>query len=161
MVDKDELPEEPWFCPEDITDICDQIREEHHPELNGARIRYMFCPALPKSNGDIVLGRAKKLSGWKRVAIRADFVIRFNFECWEELDQDQRRALIDHELSHCGCKDPTELPKDREWMIRNHDAECFVDVIDRHGVWTDGIQSFVDGLKQVKLFESAEVTVSK
>ena len=42
---------------------------------------------------------------------------------------EQRRALIDHELSHCSFLD--QVPE-----MRHHDIEEFKHIIERYGFWT-------------------------
>ena len=67
------------------------------------------------------------------------FIIEFDRDYWELLSLDQQRALVDHELSHCG--------NDVDGCyIKNHDIEEFRSVVERHGLWKSDIEAFAASL---------------
>ncbi len=60
------------------------------------------------------------------------------------LDEEQRRALLDHELLHCDYDPETETAS-----IAAHDFEGFVKELERHGAWQADLQQ----LQQTSLFD--------
>ena len=50
-------------------------------------------------------------------------------EIWRLLGEDGKRALLDHELSHCS------FDTNDEAVIIPHDFEEFSVIIERHGLW--------------------------
>lgn len=68
---------------------------------------------------------------------------------WNLLTDSQRRALVDHELCHCGVKDPGA--DEPEWTLRAHDIEEFKAVIERHGFWKSDVREFSEAAHQLKL----------
>lgn len=73
------------------------------------------------------------------------------------MNKKQRAALVDHELCHF-TRTKTEEPDPKDprnwitvygpaddpdsWGIREHDVEEFSEIIERHGLWDTGIESF-------------------
>ena len=135
---------------------------EHHQELLDAEILYVFTNQRRKRCDRIRLGSAAKLnalqrflaSGLETVESGHDFLIVIDVGEWVELNQAQRHALVDHELSHCalfvadsegGRKtwrlyDPRldslgDPNLERRWGLRGHDVEEFAEVLKRHGWW--------------------------
>lgn len=123
-----------------------------HEPLVDAAFEYVFIKEAPKSRGREILGRARRISGlqaWlshpelsrkKTFQIPTDyFVIEISHNTWLRLDDSQKVALVDHELSHCAVDwdAATGLIKLR---IRHHDVEEFVGVISRNGLWKEDVQ---------------------
>lgn len=168
---------------EEVERVAQELIEEHHPHLLGVRIEYVFLSKTPKSKGKDVWGRAKKISGLP--AFLADdpkrlpesyedqppdfFVIEISEEVWRRLKPKGKRALVDHELSHC------EIVEDEEGRVSlaivGHDVTEFEAVLRRHGLWNESVKEFVEaGAEQLDLhdaidelrgsFAGAEVSVS-
>ena len=70
------------------------------------------------------------------------FMIEVNRLVWSTLKEDQKVALIDHELAHCGVK-WDKAGKLKLGMIP-HDLEEFKAIYRRHGAWRESIQEFLD-----------------
>jgi len=122
----------PVLCSETVVRLAEEIRAQHHPELEGARIAYLFVPKGPVSGGVVRLGKAKKQSELQALVSGKDFLIILSADQWEVLDGRRRAALLDHELCHCWPK----FNKDGEpdgWTVRHHDLEDFAAVVERHG----------------------------
>jgi hypothetical protein len=68
-----------------------------------------------------------------------DYVITLAAKPWTQLDEAQRRALLDHELSHCVGEEDPESGEIR-WTLRGHDFEDFCAVVERHGAWTPSLE---------------------
>lgn len=132
----------------DVEEIADRIIPEWHPHLEEAVITYLFRVSKSSwaSQGRTKLGAAKKLSTEAR-HLSGDFdaeVVVDSFH-WNLLDENQREALVDHELCHLVVAtdaDGQELcrPDGRPRLtIRGHDVEAFADEIRRHGLWRDDL----------------------
>lgn len=137
--------------------IANDLISEIHEHLSPARILYLFTNKKRKRCDRVVLGSTQKLSGMQRflssgnsaVEDGYDFIILIGKAEWEVLEENQRRALVDHELCHCGVKDPDD--EEPEWMLKGHDVEEFRDVIARHGFWKDDIKDFAKTVQQMRL----------
>jgi len=122
----------PMLCDDMTVAIAERIREEYHPELVEARIRYVFIPHGPAKNGVVRLGVAKRQSALNALLTEADFVIILSHDHWLDLTPSQREALLDHELCHCTVSLDTDGQPDG-WALVHHDIEEFAAVVTRHG----------------------------
>jgi hypothetical protein len=127
----------------------------HHREIIDAKIA--LCWNLnwqPDVDGRVILGQCREvfeLEGF-------DFVIVLHFGFWSDLlttDQ-QRRALLDHELCHATVQlDERGEPKVDErnrvvYRIRRHDLEEFSEIAERHGCWKRDIEGFARALDRAR-----------
>jgi hypothetical protein len=139
--------------------ILNDLIERFHAELTGARIALAWNLAWkPDVDGRVILGKCKKASDLDRELAPYDFVIllrRFFFEDGE-VSNEQRRALIDHELTHATVKldrrgEPVEDLKGRKvYRLRKHDLEEFSAVVERHGLYKRDIEQFAAALRRSK-----------
>lgn len=139
--------------------IAKKLIPKHHKHLEDKLIVYVFRDDMPKKNGKLVLGRAKIVSGlnaWLYNGSPEPFhMIEFTEEWWKRASEDQREALVDHELCHLEI----ELTPDEDTgeliekpKIRAHDVEEFTEILDRHGLWKSDVEEFVrKGAKQLTL----------
>ena len=142
--------------------IADDLLLDHHTHLLGVEIRYVFVTPTPKSKGELVWGRARKVSGLSAflahdipvdeiVDDEADwsfFVIEIARDVWDAIDQKARIALVDHELCHCDVAEDDD--GNRRLVTRPHDIEEFRDVVRRHGLWRPDVAAFA-GAVQLQL----------
>ncbi|HVV37613.1 MAG TPA: putative metallopeptidase [Acidimicrobiales bacterium] len=131
--------------------IAGELIPEHHRGLIGCRIEFVFRSKATKTKGRVVLGSARKLTGlnaWLAGQMSEDsivpeqfFVIELAEDEWINLSERQRRALVDHELSHCDAyiDDDGEL----KLSTRGHDLEEFTSIVERHGLWKGDVRRFV------------------
>jgi len=125
--------------------------ETHKPLLaSGAVIDFVFAfaetddegnvkgPALSK-NGVRAFGIARKLPLKDRAMGRGDAEISLDADWWDEADESQRRALLDHELHHlCPKIDKRGMVRDDLGhpiiVLRKHDFEFgwFNVIAERH-----------------------------
>lgn len=132
--------------------IGERLVRTTHEHLLGVRIDYVFRSEAAKSMGRIVLGRARKITGLNAFLAADDvdetpvdpepfFVIELAEDCWRALTDDQRDALVDHELSHCWAE--INDNGERKLSTRGHDLEEFVAIVHRHGLWKSDVERFV------------------
>lgn len=112
----------------ELISLAERLIREHHPHLLDAKIGFMYRSEAAKSGTKLILGKARKVSDEQRVFIDFDFVIWVARKEFESIADDQRAALVDHELCHCGGTFDN-------WSIRKHDFEEFMSIVVRHGLW--------------------------
>jgi len=131
--------------------IMEELIEKYHSNLGEATIALAWRFGWnANADGLMTMGRAAKRSDLDRELAKFDFVILLNHEAWNKggLNETQRVALIDHELCHCEITyDSDGEPKHDEQgrivcRIRKHDIEEFVDVVNRHGLYTRDLAAF-------------------
>lgn len=138
----------------EVAEIARQLiaRVTQHQPLVDVDITYLFIKDAPKSKGRNVLGRARKVSGLQAWLGHPDidppsafveptdfFVIEISHNTWRDLDDSQRVALVDHELSHCAV-DYDDETGEPVLKMRTHDVEEFIGVINRNGLWKEDVQ---------------------
>lgn len=135
--------------------MLEDIVEKHHEELNGVRFALAWNLSWkPDPDGRVTLGKCKKASDLDRELYPYDFVIILRREFIEagEVTDEQRRALIDHELCHAAVKfgnDGEPLYDERDRIvtrIRKHDLEEFACIADRYGCWKRDLEVFAKAL---------------
>lgn len=130
----------------------------HHDELAEAKIALAWAYEVkPDRDGHLVWGRARKVGPLERTFHDHDFVIVLNNKVWGALPDVAKRALLDHELSHCGSKESEA--GDVSYYVRKHDLEEFVSIVRSYGLWRDTVQVFVDAAlkrEQGELFDEGD-----
>src|SRR5262245_66584583 len=105
------MPQKFQPAPE-VEDVARDLINAHHSHLATVRIDYVFASDPLTEKGKVLWGRAKKVGGlnaWLaseakfRDPVQPEefFVIEIQKSVWQQLDQTSRRALVDHELTHC------------------------------------------------------------
>jgi len=128
-----------------VEEIARELIARYHTHLLEARIAYLWRDGPWTRSGKTVFGGARRVSGIHQALCEKDFVIAINQEAWVELTPAQRRALVDHELSHCerGDDDKDGNPT---WQIAQHDFEEFTGVLRRHGPWTTTLKHVAEAI---------------
>lgn len=145
---------------------------QFHTHLVEARIALAWNLNWSEDHdGRLVLGKCKKASDLEKEFHAHDFVILLNrgvvnSSGWSEA---QTRALLDHELSHCGqvidAKSGDQKQDDRGrlcWRVRKHDIEEFRDVVRRHGCYKSDLEEFAQVLvgqqseRELTLFDQGD-----
>lgn len=143
----------------DVKRIAEEIIVAEHLHLRGEPLRYIFRSEATKKGGKIILGTASIVQGRTAFLAEADpeeppdptavdpvpepesfFLVEIAADMWDQLSHRQRRALVDHELSHC-----TVEINDKGMPVKKlvaHDVEEFLGVIERHGLWQRGLKDF-------------------
>ena len=84
-------------------DVIEQSHEEFW-HLQEAKIRWWWVDPDMVSSNRLKLATTTKVTGIWRCETGLDFVIKVSHAAWGKLTIDQRKALITHELRHCGVK---------------------------------------------------------
>lgn len=123
---------------ETVEELAKGLITQYHPHLIHASIAYIYKNKPMKSKGRIVFATAQrcgqllkdllKISGGKVY----DFIITVNYEEWGKLTDEQKRAVIDHELCHCWVEE-NENTGDLKFSILPHSLQEFGAVVDRYG----------------------------
>jgi len=133
--------EEPMVAPDEIVAMAETVRTQYHAErLKDARIAYVIKPGSDREGARVELGKAKACSKIEKLLSSFDFVVTLNWFAWQELDDRKRRALLDHELTHCEPKIDGEGFR-KGWQLRRHDVEDFVEIVHRRGLWTGDLEA--------------------
>jgi predicted metallopeptidase len=122
----------------EVEEVARKLIEEHHQDLVGVRVDFLFRSPPAASSGRLVLGKARKISGLSAFLAGHDgpfLVMEIAEEPWQDLSERKRAALVDHELCHMGV-DENGAP-----AILGHDVEEFVVVVERHGIWTRALET--------------------
>jgi hypothetical protein len=119
----------------EVIEMAQTLIAEYHKEIRRANIAFVM-----KSDDKFKLKKHQKWAVAAKIPAKYDAFLDFDFliwiqeEIWRLLNPDQRRALIDHELSHCGF-DENDQP-----VIIPHDFEEFSAIIERHGLWRKSLK---------------------
>lgn len=134
----------------EVADVAQPLIDTIHTRLTDVPLRFVFRSEAAVTKGHEVWGKARLVTGlnahlagpiiaggltWDRL-----FVIEIANDIWLELDDRQRTALVDHELSHCWA-DGEKL------TLRGHDVEEFAGVIRRWGLWRESLRGVAEALK--------------
>jgi hypothetical protein len=130
----------------EVAAIGARLIEHFHPHLSGVRVDFLFVSKPPVVGGEKKSGRARVVRGlWAYLAGEPKrdgepeefFVIEIWRTAWLKLKAEQRVALVDHELCHCGYDDEHDTLK-----IIPHDIEEHNAIAERHGAWHGGLELF-------------------
>jgi len=153
------MSNDPYLCDDDTCRLADAVRREHHPELDGAEIAYVFLPKAPVSAGRVRMGKAQKLAPVAAMLADKDFAIVLSSDVWKDLSLPQRQALLDHELCHCAPR--LNADGDRVgWQKRHHTLEDFNEVVARHGVQFPSQKRYAEELARQLQLQFEEATTS-
>lgn len=154
----------------EVANIASALIADHHRDLveNGfVRIEYIFRDEAAVSKGREVWGKARKISGLNAFLSRIEtghigpedpeayFVIEIAEDVWNVLSHRQKVALVDHELSHLSVQIDAKDEDKTALVIRGHDLEEFVSVVQRHGLWRADVEHFAKvGAEQLSLLDA-------
>lgn len=137
-----------------------ELVRAHRRDLVDARIALAWCSAWKAdADGRVTIGKCRKASDLDRELMEFDFIILLSRSFWLDLEvtDEQRRALLDHELMHAAVKvgengEPEEDAKGRiVYRVRKHDIEEFADTVKRHGIYRGDLDTFAAALRVAAL----------
>jgi hypothetical protein len=141
-------------APPQIVEIARRLINEHHKDLEEMDIGFLVRDVNGSRRGMPVLSNSQITPQNLRTFIDFDFIIWISEEAWSAYGEEQRIALIDHELSHC-TTDDNGAP-----ALRGHDIEEFSIIISRYGLWNPRLYMLDPILAKAKqlILDGVEVT---
>lgn len=151
--------------------LVDTLVKAHHSELKDARVALAWCTSWRADvDGRAKLGQCRRATELDRELMAYDFVILLQKDFWTNVtvSNEQRTALVDHELCHASVKlDPyTHEPIEDErgrvvYRLRKHDLEEFDEIAERHGCWKRDLERFAAALNRGQHAEQARLPIGK
>jgi len=154
VLPEEEMMEFKYSEAQEVEEIANQLISEVaiHEQLAEARILYFFRTGTWNSKGKRVWGMANKIPEQWQYVTGYDLVVTINKDVWYALDENQKKALVDHELCHF-CREEND-EGETKWLIVGHDVEEFSGVIRRHGLWKEDVKAFAkETQRQMSIFE--------
>jgi len=94
--------------------------------LSKAKVKFLFV-----SGRNIrYSGKLSKTTSLMKFLTGLDFIVLVNKDVWVQFNQNQKEALILHELLHVAYDE-----NKNRFVTREHDVEEFVEVVERYGPW--------------------------
>lgn len=146
-------------APEVYRLIADLVKKHHASDLADARVGAMYVyDVKPDRDEKTWWGKARKVAPKEQEYHRHDFVIELNYDVWRTLLPEQQRAVMDHELCHCGRAETED--GESVYYLRKHDLEEFSEIVERYGVkWRPAVEEFIrraTGQTEPTLFDAVE-----
>ena len=140
----------------EVAKVADKVIATCHPHLANAEVCYLFRDPPAKSRGKVRLGQAKLVGKLETAVLAAagvqkpfDFIVEIARAPWDDMKDDTRAALLDHELAHCVVVFDEEGAR-VGWALAGHDLEEFVDVVRRRGLWRDDVREFAGAVEALR-----------
>lgn len=144
---------------ESVEALAKQILPTFHAELVDAKIRYYFVSEHSMKSGRAITGKARKLSGAAQfLAGGYNFVIEVAMDLWNQMEEAERRATIDHLLEYC-TGEADEESGEMNWTMREPDVKEFATILDRHGAYNDGLKGLVQVAHRINIDERVREVV--
>ncbi len=140
---------------QDVLDLTKDIIREHHSDLIEAKIAMIFRSKAASTGKKLVWGKASKIPKRLQALLDYDFLIELAADIYEDLSDEQKLALIDHELCHCHMDDFGKA------KMVHHDIEEFDCIIERYGAWAPDIKKTISRMKSLPLFPDMEIQVTR
>lgn len=138
-----------------VARIAQNLVDTEHRHLADAPLVCVYRSQAAIAGGRITLAKARLITGLNAflaamasgdLAQHSDF--GYSFFCievaadqWAGLADNERIALVDHELCHFDIWENED--GDRGLWVRGHDVEEFIAVAKRHGAWSGGLRTLV------------------
>jgi hypothetical protein len=143
-------------APEDLKIIAARLIDEFHGSLAEAQICYLVRTGDWKKRGKDVYGSAEIVSKKHKKLSGFDIVITIGLRAWNATaDEDVKKAILDHELTHCGKDEDKE--GNAKFYIMDHSVEDFNSIIRRYGLWSQDLRLAINAHhehEQVSMFDN-------
>ena len=132
----------------DTINLLEEVVRDYHPEKEDLRIGMVFCTSVDKK-GDIdgkpslkncgfpAAAKVSLVSAKDRIHKKIDVLIMIDGAGWSQMSEDQRRAILDHEMEHVQIDLSAEPSDDgRPKLVMKEEDYCvwgFRSVALRHG----------------------------
>ena len=138
-------------APKTAIDITKELVEKHHwPRLSEARIGLVMRSEAAASQGREMWAKVSKIDEKTQALMEAagaepvDLLIWIAEDVWMRLGDEQRQALIDHELCHVQLGE-------NGYKLVGHDFEEFKVILERYGLWNYALLDAQPAMKQALL----------
>jgi hypothetical protein len=134
-------------CGDSVYNVMAELINEYHSDLRNCKIKCLFYDKPRKRSGKVILATAEAVSPKFNYLTGIDFIISVYVEAWGIMVDQEKKALLDHELTHCFIGEN----KDGEpvYTILPHDVEDFRVIIERYGAdWADNIHVNDDDIEE-------------
>jgi hypothetical protein len=127
-----------WKAGDDVMNTVKDLVANHHPHL-ALYVNEIAVVIKEKAAkvGDVeIIGKTAKAPSLLEVLspeTPVKFVITLAADAWQELDDKQRLALLDHHL--CGCGVEETKSGVTKFFVKPYDVAFFRGEMERHGVW--------------------------
>lgn len=135
-----------FMATQEIFDLGDKLIATHHPEALDAHIMYMFRSKAGKSGGKTRLASCYLASELQKAVHGYNYIIEIAADEWDHMEQQQREALLLHEILHIGAKED-EKTGAVTWGLRKHDTEEFRKVVEVYGIWTGDLEEMAKAIR--------------
>ena len=142
---------------EEVLEMVREIVEEHEPQLAELSLAVLFWKNSPQKGSKLVLGQTKKVTKeYQALGFDHDFIIFLSMPQFYAMNEQQQRALIHHELLHCGYDD-----EDEKAYIVPHDFEEFDKIIKLYGFWWPMAERTVEAVQAALPMMEIQRTVGR
>lgn len=144
----------------EVQGIAEGLIALHHLHLTGVMIDYVFRSPSAKSKGREVRGRVTTITGLNAYLSQHDdkhrrmsgepepyFLVEISYDVWQELDNAQRDALVDHELCHLALSEP-EGDEEPKVVLVGPDFFGFRAEIERNGLWSPEAENIGEEIRR-------------
>ena len=135
---------------EAVASIAGGLIPNYHPELANARFLFAFASKGWSKGGRNLSGKVRKVTGVWEWAVEKDFLMEIAADQWNEMNESQRTALVDHLLEWC-VGEEDENTGEMKWSIREPDVQEFTTILERHGAWHAGLTGLVSVAQRIQL----------
>lgn len=144
------MPKE-YVDAESVESMAKQILPTFHPELAEAKIKYYFVSEHAMKGGRAISGKARKLSGAAQfLAGGFNFAIEVALDLWNNMNEAQRRATVDHLLEYCTGEEDEESGA-MNYTMREPDVKEFSTIIRRHGAYNDDLAGLIQVAHTIRI----------
>jgi hypothetical protein len=143
-----------WVADEKTSIMAARIIDEYHPEASNASICYLFQKKHTKTNGKVRLATCAKQSEQQRFLNGFDYVITIAWDMWTVFEENQRQALMLHELLHISKEGDDVFP---DWKIQPHDLEEFAKVVEIFGLWKPDVEAMAEAMERYEQGEARQL----
>jgi len=114
------------------SEVFERVRNDKFPNLDGARILYIFDTKKKMSGKRIVFAWIKKLNDEMKFlamnddGITYDYIVFINKEVWNALEEADRKRIAFHEFCHC----EVDFEKVNPYGLKDHEIQGFYEEAD-------------------------------
>ena len=152
-----------WKAGPEVQEQINHLIGNAHPHLADIMddIVVIFKEKCSRKGGRPILGKTSKAPAILSVLGEREyqFVIELGADCWNQLNADQRIALLDHQLCFIGGEED-EKTAEMKYHLTTPDVFYYSEEIDRHGHWRPDLspadeadQDGDDSAEQVNLLD--------